>query len=468
MKYILVAIWIIIVNGSPVLAQTYWVKKTPLFDFLYHSNRPIPNITSTGGQNFLHIPNGHKYWSDSHILVKSNHTLFILVKNTGQVYEAKKETNDSIAFTRIDSTYVEGYNGTAINFSLNDTIFSFGGYGIWRRNSDLRYFSRNQKEWDLLPVSEEFPTQEFIYLLDTERPKLYYIQEPYCNETTGKVFNNYSLIELDLTSKKNTNKGEISKQLSDVFKSSPIIYSINIKSLNGNLVYYNKQNVFFISYENNTVSRLVNPLIIDILSGNSIGALLMNIFEYDHKIYCTLSNDSTNQLHSFPISMSDFKIESYPLFEPVYDTNSPRVIMLSMFSLLILSSSVLIIRKRKNKISAIPVVTINQNEVVGDNGRLSFSELENELVTKIIHKSNQAHNITVDEVNLILGLGKKSLEVQRKFRTETINRINHKFKVLFESEDNLIERLRFEEDRRYYKYTINDANAKTYLGQNHI
>jgi hypothetical protein len=36
----------------------------------------------------------------------------------------------------------------------------------------------------------------------------------------------------------------------------------------------------------------------------------------------------------------------------------------------------------------------------------------------------------VDALNKILGVGKKSLEIQKKSRNDIINRINHKFKIL--------------------------------------
>jgi hypothetical protein len=50
------------------------------------------------------------------------------------------------------------------------------------------------------------------------------------------------------------------------------------------------------------------------------------------------------------------------------------------------------------------------------------------------------------------------LEVQKKIRTEIISRINHKFRVHSEGENDLIERVRSEQDRRYFKYMIRTEN----------
>jgi hypothetical protein len=64
----------------------------------------------------------------------------------------------------------------------------------------------------------------------------------------------------------------------------------------------------------------------------------------------------------------------------------------------------------------------------------------------------------------VLGLTKKSLEIQKKIRTETLNRINHRFKMKFETDEDLIERIRSEEDRRFYRYIIREENGKKALG----
>ena len=48
-------------------------------------------------------------------------------------------------------------------------------------------------------------------------------------------------------------------------------------------------------------------------------------------------------------------------------------------------------------------------------------------------------------------------------RTEAINRINHKFNVNFNKETVFIERVRTNEDRRYFNYMINKENANIYL-----
>ena len=54
----------------------------------------------------------------------------------------------------------------------------------------------------------------------------------------------------------------------------------------------------------------------------------------------------------------------------------------------------------------------------------------------------------------------KNMRDSKKIRAETINKIKHKFKIEYNTNSNLIKRIRTEEDRRFYKYIINENNGK--------
>jgi hypothetical protein len=93
---------------------------------------------------------------------------------------------------------------------------------------------------------------------------------------------------------------------------------------------------------------------------------------------------------------------------------------------------------------------------------IKFSPLEMTIIQLIIEKSNTQQYFTVNELNLHLGVKNKSIEIQKKIRTEAIIRINHKFNVNCQMDTVFIERVRSIEDRRYFNYYINDENAKMY------
>ena len=93
---------------------------------------------------------------------------------------------------------------------------------------------------------------------------------------------------------------------------------------------------------------------------------------------------------------------------------------------------------------------------------IKFSPLEMTIIQLIIEKSNTQQYFTVNELNLHLGVKNKSIEIQKKIRTEAIIRINHKFNVNCQMDTVFIERVKSIEDRRYFNYYINDENAKMY------
>ena len=97
-----------------------------------------------------------------------------------------------------------------------------------------------------------------------------------------------------------------------------------------------------------------------------------------------------------------------------------------------------------------------------------FNEIERKIIDKLIEKSNNNAFFNVEEFNSYLGIKKKTIEIQKRVRTEAINRINHKFNVNFNKETLFIERVRTNEDRRYFNYMINKENANIYLNENRL
>jgi Ca2+/Na+ antiporter len=118
-----------------------------------------------------------------------------------------------------------------------------------------------------------------------------------------------------------------------------------------------------------------------------------------------------------------------------------------------------------NSSKAAKIVKNEQNQLVADESDkyLIFNELEKNIIKQIIDKSKNNEPFTVYELNILLGVKNKSIEIQKKTRTESIIRINHKFNVNYDKDTVFIERVRSIEDRRYFNYFINEENMKVYL-----
>ena len=140
-----------------------------------------------------------------------------------------------------------------------------------------------------------------------------------------------------------------------------------------------------------------------------------------------------------------------------YENGIPyKWLFFSTLTLLILQFAYNIFNKKKND-GMIP-----EKEKKEDNS-IQFNELEKNLIKEIIEQSNKQSYFTVVELNMLLGVKNKSIEIQKKVRNEAIIKINHKFNVNYNKDTIFIERIRSLEDRRYFNYYINEENIKTYI-----
>ena len=432
-------------------SQTYWIAKTPLWDSLYHWKCSISEISDNQNQTYLPIYINGKKWPQS--IVKSINGLYVFIGGTGQVYKATGETKNDLAFTRIDSTTYVGYNFGAINFSFKDTLFSYGGSGFWMTNGILRYFNE-AKEWEALEIEKIYPSTKYIYNYLPKQSIIYFVQL-----ILYKNFGNYNkeefgVIELNLEKKQNRLLGILNPEFVTGF--SKMVH-INSPELNGTLI-LNKEDIYLYRFIDNTVYKLKNKAIYNqILMGDIDGA--SNIFELNSRIYYTKFN--SNDLHDFPISLKDFEKTRFPLFLPIENTKQLFYIVLGTLLIVIFFSFSIFYRNRKKNIKSSNSDKIDSSELIED--AMEFNAIEMSLVNQIISKKNKHELFSVTDFNNSLGLNKKTLEIQKKVRTETINRINHKFQVKYNKESLLIERIRSEDDRRFYLYTISTENVNLIL-----
>ncbi len=458
MKSFLKLFFLLLLYSYKLEAQTYKVPKSEVLNFLFHTDTQIPDITNIDP----HIPllpiNETRLENHRHKLVKNKTGLYVLIDQTGRVYKATNETKDALEFVRYDSTYYWGYNGSSIDFSYNDTLFSFGGAGFWRINGQLRYYSTVFNEWNISPISEEIPTYDYINYLSPKSSCLFYIQKPFDDAVTGKHLYDWRAIRLNLNSKDNYILGQFSPQLLDILKNYTLINKINLPSLDGILVFFTFENILLLKFNDNTVYKLNNHYIKDLILGNSSKIQIRNTFEVGDSVYYTLSNDTSNKLHSFKISMKDFTKEPFP----VYDQIPVSKYSTSVFTAIVLIIVLFVVWFSFKKRNITEIYSLSESTTVVNENQNEFSIIEKNLIEQIIYHNEKGSYLSGDQLNNILGVSKKSLETQKKVRGDTINRINYKFKILFEKENELIERNRSENDRRFYNYIINSENSNLF------
>jgi hypothetical protein len=441
MKPIFIVLLLINLSSS---AQIYNVKKDSLLSYLYASKGYFNdiNILNPKSKPYLSIKVANEYPIQK--LIKNNKGLFICIDGTGQVFKAISTDKDIMNFAKIDSTIYFGHNYGGIKFSYLDTLYNFGGNGFWHFFGHLSYFTEG-KEWDIKKINEEHIVNSNISYFNADKDQLFYIQTPYKDVATNKSFDKRLLFKLNIKTKNNELIGYVNETF---LKYDKLTIYFSSKKLDGLLCSY-LNDYYLLNFNKNEISRLKNINLIKALDG-SINDKTEAIFEKDSLIY--LANGNIRVLKAYDFKISDFELINYKIFNrdysKIYITISIILVVLTFLFLL----NFKLIKTKINSLSKKDVFTTD----------LDFNEVEKALINLLIGKAKKEQHSDVDEVNNVLGLAKKSLVVQKKLRTEHIHRINHKFKVNYNVNINLIERHKTEEDRRFLKYGISKANSIIY------
>jgi hypothetical protein len=396
-------------------------------------------------------------------LIKDEKNLYVVIDQTGIVYRASRILSDYIEFERIDSTYLFGYNGGAIVFSNNDTLFSLGGYGFWRSNGQLRYFNEIYHEWNIIKLNREVPITNLLYYHDFKNDMLYFLQFPYEDPATGKKQEKFILSKLDIKKRLVVDLGELNPELTKLFPLQHAYITVSVPSLNGLLVSFNHENQFFFDFHRNSTYRITNKNISDLFSGNSKSLTIANAFSFNDSIHFSLSNDTLQKIYSVSFSKRDLLAKPIFIYSIPYQANN-NIIYFSILIIFLFTSFLIFKYKISPKSKKLIQIDDEKKYIGNETVENEFNSFELDLIKKLINNSKKGAHLNVDQINGFLGLTKKRLEVQKKIRTEMINKINHKFKIRFNVESVLIERVRSSEDRRFYEYFINKDNMEYFEG----
>jgi hypothetical protein len=388
-------------------------------------------------------------------LIRNNKGLYVYINGTGRLYQASLN-NGKISFARLDSTVYFGSNFGSFVFSYKDTIYSLGGYGFWKTNGLLRYFIERRKEWEMLRLDQEVPvlTGNKYDLIWYDQPdgKLYFGFTRAENNTTtnenSKTTFHYETLVLDLEKRKWHILGNLSPFLKNELTSISTIAS----SPYGQMINYNKKTLF-LNYKENKIYQLKDEKqkAIEQLP-TSTGESHINYFK--DTIFFSGIN-SRNLLDSISIDKNDLVL----LVEEIYSSGLSQTlssekskstngitVFLFLAGLLIIIAAILFLRNKK---STSP--DLKSNHLINHN---LFSELEMEVLKTIAGNSQNAKLTSIDELNKVLGVNKKSIEIQKKQRSDIITNINKKYSYIQKDKGELIERKQAEFDKRSFEYFI--------------
>lgn len=405
---------LLFLNVSKGIGQILTLKNTPFNRSILSKKGSIKYIHSGGNQVYLDSLALKKDQIQELIKTKNSH--FIVTRGSGLVFKENLNNDSLINFIRIDKTQFDGYNFDDIKFDYHDTLFSIGGFGFWRNNGQIRYFTEN-KEWELLlPELPDGISNRNIWNLDQENGLFYTIIK---SKEAG-----YKLFKIDLANK--TWRAEVLTDFisSELLLNIEIPLQIQINNRASSLLCYSNK-IYYIDLEKNELKIASNNKLLNFLNKNKVREA--SYYEIKNKLYVYNSVNST-------IDSIEFKDNDFASLSQNSSYSNYKIIIIA-FVFLIIVLIIYYLFRRKNK------------------SGIDINEFEKEFIMKLI--SQKGSIINIENLNYLLGLSKKSIEIQKKNRSEFLNKLNQKLKDILNTEDNIIIRIKEEEDKRVFVYQLN-------------
>jgi len=431
----------------------------PVLESLFFYDRPIPTI-SWDGFKYLDPVNerDNRFEQFPQCLIRNSKGLFVYINGTSRLYQAVM-VNGKIDFKRLDSTVYFGSNFRSLVFSYKDVIYNLGGYGFWKTNGLLRYYVEKRREWEIIKLNKEIPlqTENSFDLIWYDQPeeKIYFgFTREENNVTTDEkssVTFHYETMILDLEKKEWRKLGLLSN-----FLKNDLVNLTNITSGPlGQMVNF-KGKTLFLNYRENKIYELnlapKKQKIMDRFSTNTGDA---HVYYFKDSVFFS-GISSRNLLDSLSISKKDLVLLDEKIYLPDLSQTSgyekarstvSKFIIVLLAGLAILTAIILFLIRKKKTVSS----DLKSNHTIEYN---IFTELETEVLKTIAGNSQKATLTSIDDLNKVLGVNKKSIEIQKKQRSDVISSINKKYSYIKKDNGELIERKQTEFDKRSFEYYI--------------
>lgn len=470
--------------------------------FLYKllsTNESVPQIFAPQLTKLFPARVSKAYSENKQYLIKTNKQLFLGIDGTGQLYEIKEVSPGVLDAIRVDSTLYAGNNFCAAIFSIDSSVFSFGGYGFWKTNGALKQYNFFSHEWDVIPLFEERPSifcqqssgiywkgsiSEFnkmedmntafapsFYWVDAEN-KLFYvgvqhrINQSLVDSTMPFKAAEYnaSLSVLDLATKKWTVLGDI--------LSYGWHYTIHLPW--GLLVVESSESVYVNDFKTNRQLYCKDDKIAQYR--NFFRNRSPNLIFYANE-HIYFGDVSFNSFDSISVSKSDFEDRNTPLFKSSnsqmgalrFDKMVSWIIFL-LLALGLLGLYYFFIRKKRTHFKSQDFKKPNslQTQLPLEDRVGILNEMERQFILYLFDHSIKGTRISVEEVNKLTGVVNKNEPIKRRTRSELINAINDKWLIIAGSRDRLLLSEKSEFDGRTREYFINQKVLAASLFQQFI
>ena len=384
-------------------------------------------------------------------LIKTNEALYILISQSGVIYQLEDKADSIYTFHRIDATININYNIASNNFVWDKHIYSYGGYGFWKLNGHLRAFNFLDKEWDIAPADKEIISNGYNWFSKSEG-RVYVPFQSIVNAGIAgpesisgiKIYDSYYL---DLASKKWTKLGSLNNNTRKL-----IIDNINnnLFTLDSGFIYTNQDVAYYFNFLSNKIYKSKNSELNQFFIRR---AQSHDIFFYKDTIFSF--SPETQSFATKKLSLNYyFDVLSFPIWG--LDDNYFYIVAFIIFILTVLGFSIWLFNRSVNKKLEQSQLKILKSKSTNQ----AFVGSEVALISLLVKNSKKGMNVEIADINHVLGIKDKNVGLQKKVRSDMINAINEKYEFITQSEITLISSVRKEDDKRFYEYFVVPTEVK--------
>jgi len=427
------------ITNSPFLDKITSIQDLECKVFLSKQNEIIPvdgTIFKMNGQE----------------LIKTKEKLYLLISQTGVIYQLEDKVDSSYSFHRIDNTININYNIASNNFVWDKHIYSYGGYGFWKLNGHLRSFNFLDKEWDIVPANNEIISNGHNWFSKNEGrvyvPFQAIVNAGIVGPESIKGTKNYDSYYLDIATKKWVKLGSMHANAKELIEEASITNSfLNIDS---GYIYLNQDEAYYFNFIANKIYKSnnseLNQFFIRRANSNDIFLYKDSIFSF---------SPENQSFFTKKFSSNSFELLNHAIWG--LDDNYFYVIIFIIFILTVFVFSIWLFNRSVSKKLEQSQLKILKSKSVNQ----AFVGTEVALITLLLKNSKQSMNVEINEINHVLGIKDKNVGLQKKVRSDMINAINEKYQFITQSELQLISSVRKEDDKRFYEYFISATEIKS-------
>jgi hypothetical protein len=427
------------ITNSPFLDKITSIQDLECKVFLSKQNEIIPvdgTIFKMNGQE----------------LIKTKEKLYLLISQTGVIYQLEDKVDSSYSFHRIDKTININYNIASNNFVWDKHIYSYGGYGFWKLNGHLRSFNFLDKEWDIVPANNEIISNGHNWFSKNEGrvyvPFQAIVNAGIVGPESIKGAKNYDSYYLDIATKKWVKLGSMHPNAKKLIEEASITNSFLTND--SGYIYLNQDEAYYFNFIANKIYKSnnseLNQFFIRRANSNDIFLYKDSIFSF---------SPENQSFFTKKFSSNSFELLNYAIWG--LDDNYFYLIIFIIFVLTVFVFSIWLFNRSVSKKLEQSQLKILKSKSVNQ----AFVGTEVALITLLLKNSKQSMNVEINEINHVLGIKDKNVGLQKKVRSDMINAINEKYQFITQSELQLISSVRKEDDKRFYEYFISATEIKS-------